>query len=440
MTPAPSRERRRRVLYVAHNHPVVRPGGAEAYALELHLAMRHSPDFEPVLLAKAGPPMSAEMPAPGEPIFRPVGDEPDQYFMYTDGARYDWLLHTLRDKENYTRHFRDFLLRVRPDVVHFQHTMGLGYDLIRQVRTTLPGVPIVYTLHELLPICHRHGQMVRATDESLCDAESPRRCHECFPGVSPESFLLRKRFALAHFDLVDLFIAPSRFLLERYVAWGIPRERIVHEEYGRLDASPPPEPRADAGDRSRSRFGFFGQLTRYKGVDVLLRAMQLLQDTNAHLRVHGANLEMQPGTFQNEVRSLMDAQRDRVTFVGRYDHERLPALMAAVDWVVVPSVWWENSPLVIQEAFRYGRPVICSDIGGMAEKVTDGVDGLHFRAGDADHLAATLRRAAQTPGLWATLRRGIRPVYAMQEHIRFLSDTYRALIRQAETPAAAGAV
>ena len=56
--------------------------------------------------------------------------------------------------------------------------------------------------------------------------------------------------------------------------------------------------------------------------------------------------------------------------------------MAEIDWVVVPSIWWENSPLVIQEAFLHGRPVICSDIGGMAEKVRHGVDGLHFRVGD----------------------------------------------------------
>jgi hypothetical protein len=72
--------------------------------------------------------------------------------------------------------------------------------------------------------------------------------------------------------------------------------------------------------------------------------------------------------------------------------------MGDVDWVVVPSVWWENSPLVIQEAFQRGRPVICSDIGGMAEKVADGVDGLHFRAGDPEALAATIARAATDPG------------------------------------------
>jgi glycosyltransferase involved in cell wall biosynthesis len=100
--------------------------------------------------------------------------------------------------------------------------------------------------------------------------------------------------------------------------------------------------------------------------------------------------------------------------------------MSNVDWVIVPSLWWENSPLVIQEAFHFGRPVLCSDIGGMAEKVTDGVNGLHFRVGDAVSLAETMRRAVETPSLWQRLHDGISPVYGMAEHIERLSHLYRS--------------
>ena len=93
-----------------------------------------------------------------------------------------------------------------------------------------------------------------------------------------------------------------------------------------------------------------------------------------------------------------------MTFAGRYNYAELASLMSNVDWIVVPSIWWENSPLVIQEAFHFGRPVICSDIGGMAEKVDDGVNGLHFRAGDPTSLARTIKRAAEEPQLWERLR------------------------------------
>jgi len=99
-----------------------------------------------------------------------------------------------------------------------------------------------------------------------------------------------------------------------------------------------------------------------------------------------------------------------------------------VDWVVVPSVWWENSPLVIQEAFQQGRPVICSDIGGMAEKVTDGVNGLHFTAGDAMSLAEAIKRATTTPGLWDSLREGVPAIYPMDDHVRELDRIYGSLI------------
>src|SRR5439155_21227621 len=94
-----------------------------------------------------------------------------------------------------------------------------------------------------------------------------------------------------------------------------------------------------------------------------------------------------------------------------YAHDELQRLMDNIDWVIVPSIWWENSPLVIQEAFAYGKPILCSDIGGMAEKVTHGVNGLHFHVRDPVHLAQRIREAASTPGLWENLRRGTPPLY-----------------------------
>lgn len=81
--------------------------------------------------------------------------------------------------------------------------------------------------------------------------------------------------------------------------------------------------------------------------------------------------------------------------------------MAEIDWVVMPSIWWENAPLVIQEAFQHRRPPIVSNIGGMAEMVRDEIDGLHVRPGDPAALARTLRRAMEEAGLWQRLVHGI---------------------------------
>jgi glycosyltransferase involved in cell wall biosynthesis len=454
------------VLFICHNHPSVRPGGAEAYALELHRHLVASGEPRSIFLAKGGPPLSPAGSVHLGTHIAPVDGCPDEYFCFTEGWNYDWTLGTMRDdKRLYTKHLRAFLRAIRPDVVHFQHTMFFGYDLLREVKNTCPDAAIVYTLHEFMPICHRQGQMLRATDDTPCMRESPRRCNECFPEIDQQTFYLRKRFVQSHLSVVDRFIAPSEFLAQRYIDWGLPEEKVQVEEYGR---TPPPgeapvQPRAH-----RDRFGFFGQMTPFKGLNVVLEAIAELhgdaggqQDPliaaleraagapspdeapagadapHPHVRVHGANLDLHPGQFQNRIAELLERAGEHVTFIGAYDHDQLAGLMAEVDWVIIPSIWWENSPLVIQEAFHFGRPVIASDIGGMAEKVTDGVNGLHFRANDPSSLAATMQRAATEPGLWDRLRGGIRPVYRMDEHAQRLSAIYEELLHD-RTPAHVG--
>jgi glycosyltransferase involved in cell wall biosynthesis len=423
----------KKVLYVLHNHPSLRPGGSESYALELYEAMRADGEFEPLLLARVGPDVATTRSShPGTP-FVPLGDDPNQYLMFTAEKGFDYFMMTAFDKSLYTVFFADFLRTMRPDVVHFHHTFFMGMDLVTTTRQVLRDAPILYTLHEYLPICHRQGQLLRTNGE-LCLGPSPRKCHECFPDISEQYFFLRDRFARAHFDPVDLFLAPSRFLLERYVDWGISPEKIRFEDYGRR-----PQPRVDADDeeRPRTRLAFFGQANPYKGLQVLLKALPLLrhEQPDVHLRLHGANLEVQLEPWRSEFPGLLEEAGDMVTFEGAYTHSQLPQLMAEADWVVVPSLWWENSPLVIQEAFMHGRPVICSDVGGMAEKVEDGVSGLHFRRGDPASLAATITRAVSTPGLWEQLRRGIPPVYGMEEHLRNLTRDYTELLGRRREPA-----
>jgi glycosyltransferase involved in cell wall biosynthesis len=291
---------------------------------------------------------------------------------------------------------------------------------------------------------------------------------------------MRKRFIQSHFSAVDLFLVPSRFLLKRYVEWGIPQDKIQFEEYGRrtvqkiiksedkepggvlegsnvaetrrklepqhpigddgpdeprqgrsglLQAQRPPDSESPATETNpaRDRVGYFGQLTPFKGLHVLLEAMKILGDEEceANLWLHGANLDLQPIPYQNKIEEMLEATEQNVTLVGRYDHDDLPTLMASVDWVVVPSIWWENSPLVIQEAFFHGRPVICSDIGGMAEKVDD---GLHFRTGDPRSLARAIRRATSSPTLWETLQRGIPEIYKIEDSAAKLGEIYRTLL------------
>jgi glycosyltransferase involved in cell wall biosynthesis len=416
-----------KILYVSHNHPTIRPGGAEAYAYELYRAVRDGGEFEPLFLARTGPPVSISSRYHEGTLLTGVNEDPNQYFFYTDTLEYDWLNGTPRGKAALIKYLREFLEAQRPDVVHLQHTLFFGYDMLRELRNTLgEEVSILYTLHEFLPICHRNGQLVRTTTEKPCREESPRRCHECFPEVSPQAFFMRKRFIQSQMSLVDRFIAPSNFLRDRFVDWGLPADKVVAEEYGRLPVAP-----AETRERRvRNRLVFIGQLSYFKGINVLLKAMKRLQDddVDVHLSVYGANLELQPDEFRDEFAELLEATEATVDFEGEFNHDDLPTIMADADWVVVPSIWWENSPLVIQEAGQHRRPVIASDIGGMAEKVHDGVSGLHFRAADPASLADTIKRAVSTRKLWDDLQRRIEPPYEMDDHVRSLTRHYKELL------------
>jgi glycosyltransferase involved in cell wall biosynthesis len=418
---------RKRVLLVLHNHPAISPGGSEAYAMEVYRAFQRADDLEPMVLARADPAAMGANVHPYTP-FAALEDR-NQMLALVPEENYDKFNMRMHEKTWLARSFADLLRSRRPDVVHFQHTLFLGAELISVARQTLPEAAIVFTLHEYLPICNHYGQLVRTSGE-LCTHDSPRRCHECFPQHSPGDFFLRKSLIQSHFEQVDTFVAPSRFLLEQYVRWGIPRTKIRYEPHG--FALTPREPAAER--ERRDRFAFFGVMTPFKGIDVLLGAMEKLgPGFEGSLRIHGAGYAEQPEEMRTEIERLLEATEATVTDAGPYEHAALPHLMAGADWVVVPSIWWENAPLVIQESFMHGRPVICSDIGGMAEHVQNGVSGLHFRVGDPEALAETMRRAAGDPELWHRLQQGLPAVRSIDDHVGALRSIYdRALEARAQ--------
>jgi glycosyltransferase involved in cell wall biosynthesis len=401
------------------------------YALELFEALRASDQIEPILVARADLRKAEESGLYAGATFKTVEGDPQQYFMFTDFEEFDPVLGTSGAKSLYTTEFANFLRAEQPAIVHFQHTHMIGYDIVTMTRRVLPDAPILYTLHEYLPICLREGQMIRTERKGnkLCTHASPRRCNECYPGISTQQFFLREKFIKSHLAHVDRFIAPSHFLLQRYVEWGISPDRIVFEDYGRRPTPRLPQPETE---RPRNRLAFFGQLTPFKGAETLLKAMKILAERqpDVHLYLHGAYVEYFAETYGREFLELVEEMSDNVTYTGAYDHDDLPRLMRDVDWVVVPSRWWENSPLVVQEAFMHGRPVICSGIGALAEKVQNEVNGLHFAVGDPDSLASTIERAATEPRLWERLREGIPTVYTVDAHVASLTRLYQELLER----------
>jgi glycosyltransferase involved in cell wall biosynthesis len=185
------------------------------------------------------------------------------------------------------------------------------------------------------------------------------------------------------------------------------------------------------------RVAYFGQIVFHKGWDVFLKAaveyirLRARKEEGAvqeiRFSLHGTRQWMPP-ELSERFDSLINEAGEVLHVHGAYDPKNMQDLMRHVDCLVVPSVWWENAPLVIQEAFMAGLPVICSNIGGMAEKVTDRVNGLHFTVGDHFDLLDRILELAGSPELYSALVRGIPPIYSDREMAADLRRLYDQLL------------
>ena len=376
-----------RVLIASHSHPEVSNGGAEIAAYQLFQALRQRPDCKAWFL---GCDRTASAERPGAVLAQPYGD--DEY-VYCTGA-FDWFKFSNPDPR-FRVEIERLFTELAPDVVHFHHYINFGVEVFQHLKRVRPTCRIVLTLHEYLAICNHFGQMVTTKHNNLCYQASPTRCQRCFPEIGRSDFFLRQRYIERFFDLVDTFVSPSQFLADRYIAWGIPASKMIVVE--NLMSPHEPAPSLDVPATGALRIGFFGQISGLKGMDVLLDAAAALAADDFYdvsFEIFG-DYRGQPPEFQTAFLDKLKTAGANVRFSGPYDRQRVNRLMQSVHAILIPSVWWENSPVVIQEAIRNRRPLIASDIGGMAEKVRDGVDGFHFAAGNALALASLLRRLAE---------------------------------------------
>lgn len=396
--------RKERILVISHGHPDFSLGGGEIAAYNLFKAYREHDGVEDAYFLGIH---HSDTGACGEISLRRNGE-----FLW-DQTVNDWFRMASANIDAMSHQFAELVLRLRPTVVHFHHFLHLGLEAIQMVRRVDPDITIMMTLHEYVAICWHHGQMVKTDSHRLCFRESPEDCVGCFPDRTMDAFWLRKHRYQSYFALVDQFVAPSSFLRQRYIDWGIDADRIEVIENGQSTRDMlPPRPLPDGG--TRNRFAFFGQITPFKGVDLLLRGLSSLSPSDRRgitLEIHGANLENQRKDFRKRIAKLRKPleQEGVLQWIGPYEPFQMADRIASADWVVIPSIWWENSPMVIQEAFTLGRPVVGSDIGGMAEKITDGVDGVHVPVSNPKAWGEALLRLSRYTDAWDELRAGITP-------------------------------
>jgi len=360
-----------------------------------------------------------------------------------DGLPVVRLNNTFRDCDRFEKTYRNdeidsifgaLLEERRPDVVHFHHVTCLSTNLIAEAHRR--GIPVVYTLHDYWLICQR-GQFLK-TDLSLCPGQEDGECVKClswqlglnrgqartaatlqqaFPklespagarvkralkgayGLYSRAFVAGEREARARVRArmehvqemcrqVDLFTAPSRFLLGKFVDFGVPADKIRYSTYG-FEVSYYGAPRRPPD--GSIRFGYIGTWIPPKGLHLLIEAFNGIEDPRAHLHLYGHAVPYEGHEdYEDQLRGLI--RSPRIHLEGYYENRRVGKILAGLDVLVVPSIWYENSPLTIQEAFLAGIPVITSDLGGMAELIRDEGAGITFRARDPEALRGALQR------------------------------------------------
>lgn len=330
--------------------------------------------------------------------------------------------------------FRDLCLVMRPDVVHFHHLLGLSPRLIAIAARM--GIGTVFTLHDYWFMCS--NTRLLQEEGGLCGGPALGvNCASCAatrlgipalklltPAVAPV-FMLRGRVVQRALRQADVLVAPSHFLHTLALQHGLPQERLVCMGLG-LDTQELNIP-SDGATRPASgpvRLVYVGAISEQKGVHLLVDAFGRLEIGLAQLSIYG------DGSASPEYarRLRENGAQDGVHFLGPVARGELGGVLAEADAVVVPSIWYENAPLVVQEAFAAGVPVIASRVGALAEQVRDGVDGILFQVGDPQDLAEKLQLFAQDVLLRTRLRENLPKVKSLPQHLEEVEQLYRKVV------------
>ncbi len=341
-------------------------------------------------------------------------------------------------------HLREFLSAYRPDVFHLIGGYLISARALKVAHEL--GIRTVVSLTDFWFLCPRismlrsDGQLstlpIEAGTCARCLAEEKRRYRwlgRIAPGLVNRFWRSRKaRVARiqARTDLlrqtlnrVDAIVSPSQFLRSIHIEAGIDAERIVFLRQGRDFPDLAPEMLTKTPSPVL-RVGYVGQIIWRKGVHVLFEAARRMPHTPLTVRAYGDTAHFPK--YAARLRRLAE-QDERLELAGVYRRGEVGRVLRDLDVIVVPSLWYENSPNAILEAFAHRTPVIASDLGGMAELVHDGENGLLFSPGDPDSLARQLHRLLEEPDLLSSLQAGIGAVKSVAQEMDELVAIYQVV-------------
>jgi len=328
--------------------------------------------------------------------------------------------------------FKKFVYDVAPDIIHFHNAYALGPSIIEVCRDM--RIPSVVTLHDYNFICYKN---ILVTDNQVVCKKKDLVCRDCFERpFNGEDFIInlaeRNNFYMQYLHLPQLVISPSRYLIERFITCGLPPEKCAVINNG-IDLS-----RFNHAKKSVSRkirFSYIGQLIDHKGVDRLLHSVSLLRREERRkmsLLIVGFGDKLYVGFCRKLAREI--GISDTVTFAGEVDNRYIPKILNRTDFLIVPSLWPENSPVTIMEALASGTPVLASDIGGIPELIKDGVNGYLHAYYDTAALAENIRKVIEQPEAVKKMKQACiakAQEYEMSKQVREIARHYYELIENA---------
>lgn len=343
--------------------------------------------------------------------------------------------------------FAQILFEQKPDIAHIGHLNHLSTGIIDVLYQH--QIPIVFTLHDFWLMCPR-GQFLQRNScgtkvWQLCDKQEDSKCSTiCYSPYftgNPEFYdqdlnywtrwiAIRMQETRSIVNKVDLFIAPSKYLMNRFInEFHLPPQKILYLDYGfPLHYLTPTQKQKPT---QLFTFGYIGTHIPSKGVNLIIEAFKQLE-LPAKLMIWGYKDEQSSYALKQKA-----AHHPNIEFKGKYINQNLAdEVFSKVDCIIVPSIWTENSPLVIHEAQACKIPVITANVGGMNEYVQNEVNGLCFEHRNPQDLLSKMRYAVQNPEKMKALgQRGYLyspdgKVPDIQNHCLEIEKIYQLLIKK----------
>jgi glycosyltransferase involved in cell wall biosynthesis len=325
--------------------------------------------------------------------------------------------------------------RMAPEIVHINHFLGLSSEIIPAIR--MLRIPVVYTATDYWAICPE-CTLLHSFDGKVCDGPDGGldciRCSVSWFSRRPasvawiakslaatalfrshgtmrqvHSLTRRSQAVAAHVNASSVIISATKFLGDMLVRNGIDAGLVRIIPYG-----------VDIGNVARrrtvpSRFtaaaplrlAFIGNMAELKGPHIILDALAALGDRAREISLHLYGKGNPENPYWREIRAKVERLGGIAVLTGTFPHNQIGEIMTDHHLVIVPSLWYESTPLVLCSALAAGIPALVSRLGGMMEIVEEGINGMSFPAGDAGELRGVLLRLLDAPELLTRLHRTI---------------------------------